>query len=494
MGFFDRINDIRNEDRGREKENLREEELRESYKICLEFFQRPGSTEEFDRKVMAMDKDLFQKGIHPDLQKISLEEKEKHIDWKYEKLISTIQDKIIDGKTIEEISKDNEYSYISAIRELNVEKPSGQIVPLEAELTRNYVKVSFSGLIDLRTRQDIDTNLSIRDIIGPNAKLCKPTREEYVERHCDISTCLRDNYMRDFKELRSTPIERDIGERLSESLQKMYDEKGIHNPTLQRGLEELRTFENGHTSFNVDYYAKTALSSFIGSLSIEEKMSLIPKDVTDQRLCMENMTFYPGYMDDIARPIYGYMNANQEMMDKIADYFKENDYRVVEVFSGNGLFSRMLQDRGVDIVATERYDPRENPYTSIKNQERFTEIIQMDARDAAKEYSDRDIILISWAPYGEKAASETLLEFHKNNPEGKAFVLTEPIEGCTMDTRSFTVTKDIDDPRIYEIDNLHNQFDGIHDSFHLWEINPDFEEEWRDYLGYDDSEPKEDDY
>ena len=105
----------------------------------------------------------------------------------------------------------------------------------------------------------------------------------------------------------------------------------------------------------------------------------------------------------------------------------------------------------------------------------------MDAVDAAREYSDRDIILMSWAPYGEKAASDALLEFAKNNPNGKAFVLTEPYDGCTMDDRSFRISKEIYDDRIDEINNLHVQFEGIHDEFSLWDISPDYEQEWYKY-------------
>lgn len=479
-----RFDDIRDDDK-RQRIDARNDDIREEYQIKLEFFQRKNSSNEFNLEVMSLDKELFEKGIHPDLERITMEDKEKHIDKNYQEKLSSIQNQIIEGRTLEELSREYEYTYISALREMKVERPSGQITSLETELLKNYISIDSYEFIDTRTHQNIDMNLSVKDIIGNDAKLSKPTKEEYINRHCSILNCLKDNYERDFRTSRPVIIERDKGEKLSDSLQRMYDEKNVHNPTLQRGIDGLRQVEGGNFSLSsIDYYSRTALSSFIHTFTPEEKMALIPKDSEDQRKITENMYLYPGYMDYIARPLYGYMNANQELMDKIADYFKDNNCRVIETFSGNGLFSRMLQDRGVDIIATEKYDPKDNPYDSIKNQETFTDIIRMDAVDAAREYSDRDIILMSWAPYGEKAASDALLEFAKNNPNGKAFVLTEPYDGCTMDDRSFRISKEIYDDRIDEINNLHVQFEGIHDEFSLWDISPNYEQEWYKYDDY----------
>ena len=298
----------------------------------------------------------------------------------------------------------------------------------------------------------------------------------------DVYFSLVKLYENDFKSLKAFVINREKGERLSESFQKIYEGKKMRNPTLQRGILELkRAEERDIEPFSLDYYAKSALSAFIYSFSAEEKMALIPKDAEDQKICMRNMSYYLGYEESIARPIFGYMNANHELMDKVAAYFLDNKYSVVEVFAGNGLFSRMLKDRGVDIIATEKYSPEENKYATVRNQSTFSDIILMDAKNAAKEYSNRDIILMSWAPDKNRIASDTLLEFKKHNPKGKAFVLTEPYGGCTMDDRSFKISKEIFDEKIVDINKSHNSFRGIADTFQLWDINPFYEEEWHCY-------------
>ena len=71
----------------------------------------------------------------------------------------------------------------------------------------------------------------------------------------------------------------------------------------------------------------------------------------------------------------------------------------VEVMAGAGWLAKALANAGIDVVANDNgeWDERHSKMIFVHNVEK------LDGVEAAKKYADREILIISWPPYGDMA-------------------------------------------------------------------------------------------
>ena len=76
--------------------------------------------------------------------------------------------------------------------------------------------------------------------------------------------------------------------------------------------------------------------------------------------------------------------------------------KLIEVGAGSGLWARLLSEAGVDVIATDYYEPPATPYVAIE---------QADAAAAVQRHPDCRALLFSWPPYRQDCAFRALKAF-----------------------------------------------------------------------------------
>lgn len=217
-----------------------------------------------------------------------------------------------------------------------------------------------------------------------------------------------------------------------------------------RGMEDDRYFrealmdmreeeERGEGSIFKVNELNDYMINFMDSLTTEERMYLIPRDAA------ESEKMYEQYGTEFCRTINGYANLNDEMLDRMADLLE--DRKCLEVMAGPGLLSACLQERGIDILATERDTPDMNAYATLRDLPTLCEVQYMDALDAIREHGeDIDVLVMSWPPYNDPIASDCVSLLYEVNPKAEILYIGEGYEGCTADDIFFLTTEYIHSP------------------------------------------------
>lgn len=220
----------------------------------------------------------------------------------------------------------------------------------------------------------------------------------------------------------------------------------------------------------IDIFASMEMGAFIRTLDADSKLELIPK--TSQESAELSLISDTDWRDDFMRPLTGYVNINMETMDQLA-YILE-DKKCLEVMAGNGLLSRCLQDREVDVIATDKSLPIDNKYFPLRT-EAFTEIRQMDAIDAIREYGkDIDVLIMSWPPYGDDIASRCVEELHDVNPNAEILYIGESFGGCTANDDFFDKVERVEwDEDMHDLYDSYTPFNGLHDNFEFYRYAED---------------------
>lgn len=108
-----------------------------------------------------------------------------------------------------------------------------------------------------------------------------------------------------------------------------------------------------------------------------------------------------------------------------------NNNKVLEVGAGTGLWTRLLQLKGVDIVATDiggagnYFDYNDKDYI-------FCNIDLINGMDAVEKYKDCEVLFLCWSPFTSLAYN--VLKLFKGN---KLIYIGEPEGGCTADSDFF---------------------------------------------------------
>jgi hypothetical protein len=70
----------------------------------------------------------------------------------------------------------------------------------------------------------------------------------------------------------------------------------------------------------------------------------------------------------------------------------------LEIMAGAGWLAKALSDFGVDIIATDDYSWDADTHLMMK---RVCGVVKLNALESIKQFSDRDILICSWPPYGK---------------------------------------------------------------------------------------------
>ena len=307
----------------------------------------------------------------------------------------------------------------------------------------------------------ISNDITLRELIGEDCRFIPESRDEYIDRYCNINALVKDHFFKEFSDARQVSSERDREESFIDKLSRLYDEKELHNPTLHYALSRCDELRDIVELRYTDSTAFNAMSAFILSLSSEEKRFLLPATIEESRELTENI-HSSILKDEILRPITGYANLNGEMLDKMAEAL--DGKKCLEIMAGNGLLSRELQDRGVDVLATDKYTISENGYYALRGVDTHTQIEYLDALDAVNKYAaDVDVIIMSWPPYNNRISSDVIDALHEINPDIDILYIGESQGGCTADDLFFEKTYEDYFDLSYDIDDTHVNYSELYD-------------------------------
>lgn len=245
----------------------------------------------------------------------------------------------------------------------------------------------------------------------------------------------------------------------------LYSLKGLECPEL---LSALKNIKLGKKPYFNSYEESHLLESFLQSLYPEEKMFIFPRTVDEIQNLESKLSVVNSFERfTILRNITGYMNLSLETIDSLIPYIE--DKKCLEICSGTGLFSHLLQEKGIDVTATDIANEKDNVYTPL-NCKRFTDIKQMDGLEAIKKY-EADVLILAWPPYDEPIARDAAKAFFEKNPKGQILYVGESVGGCTASDDFFSfLNKEGADFRFLESVKYKSLY-GIHDAFYLLSLN-----------------------
>ena len=134
--------------------------------------------------------------------------------------------------------------------------------------------------------------------------------------------------------------------------------------------------------------------------------------------------------------------------------------KVLEVMSGKGTLAYALQEKGVNVIATDDFSWHEN----MKWNSLWTKITDMDALTAIETYGEEcDVLIMSWAPYNKPIGYEVLQKYHEVNPNGILLVIGEGYGGCTADNNFFHHFEEIEDESFDAVISAYQPWETLHD-------------------------------
>jgi len=157
---------------------------------------------------------------------------------------------------------------------------------------------------------------------------------------------------------------------------------------------------------------------------------------------------------------YGWSVPTKEAIETLKNFIGNDT--VLSVGSGYGLWSKLLQEIGVNAIATTRISEKDRGHMP-KHDHFFTDVENIEHLEAVEKYPDAGVLMMSWPPYDEPMAYETLRRFNGN----KVIYIGEGMGGCTgcdrFHNRLYNEWKEVEDMHI-EIP----QWAGINDNVFLY--------------------------
>lgn len=160
----------------------------------------------------------------------------------------------------------------------------------------------------------------------------------------------------------------------------------------------------------------------------------------------------------------GFALLSHDWIDELVKYI--NGRKCLEVMAGCGSLSKILKDKGVDIIATDNFswNGAANWNTSRNY---WTDIEDIDCIKAIEKYgADRDVIIMSW-PFMDDNAYKCLMTMRKINPEAVMICIGEGYGGCTADDSFYDAINEIDDEDTKRINENYIQWFGLHDRIYI---------------------------
>lgn len=158
---------------------------------------------------------------------------------------------------------------------------------------------------------------------------------------------------------------------------------------------------------------------------------------------------------------YGFAIITEELLDACKKIFEDSE--VLEVMSGTGYFAKLLQDKFVNVIATDNKSwANGTMYKPWKNEK--CAILNYSATDAIDTFHDRvKYVIMSWPPYNEPTAFEVAKKCIEYNLD--LLYIGEDWDGCTADDNFFDLIYDYECESIEDTYGFtHLRFMGIHDS------------------------------
>lgn len=116
----------------------------------------------------------------------------------------------------------------------------------------------------------------------------------------------------------------------------------------------------------------------------------------------------------------------------------------LEVMAGKGWLAKALSDHGCDVVAT---DGRLSHKANVEGAP--FDVIHMEAVEAIQKFKDKDVLIMSWPPYGTHDATRTAEAWGTTRP---IVYIGEGHGGCTADDdfhEGFFLEQEIDMPNLF---------------------------------------------
>ena len=151
---------------------------------------------------------------------------------------------------------------------------------------------------------------------------------------------------------------------------------------------------------------------------------------------------------------YGFAVLDEEALNAIV----ELDVPIIEVGAGRAYWASVLEERGVDIVATDIHIGKENQYVQEKP---YMNVEIVDAIQAAKENPERALMII-W-PSMEEVWTEVLDAY-----DGDTIIYVGEWFGCTATESFCSQLSDLGEEEWEIIDIQIPQWSGIRDSLTIF--------------------------
>ena len=152
---------------------------------------------------------------------------------------------------------------------------------------------------------------------------------------------------------------------------------------------------------------------------------------------------------------YGWSVPNEEAIKEIKDFVEDDE--CLEIGAGYGLWAKLMQDVGIDIVPTDSFGHRSGWVPEDKS---FTYVEDLNSEEALDKYDDANVLMMSWPPYDNPLASDAITAF-----SGGKLISIGECGGCTADSKFFEIL----DSQWVNVGNVQiPQWEGIHDYLSLW--------------------------
>jgi len=157
------------------------------------------------------------------------------------------------------------------------------------------------------------------------------------------------------------------------------------------------------------------------------------------------------------RPRYSWSVPTKKAIEEIKAFVGQET--VLEIGSGLGLWSKLMSDAGINIIATD--SPSKEHKGEYLQGEQFTGVEQIDHLDALDKYHDKKVLFLCWPPYDTPLAHEALEYFTGD----KVIFIGEGAGGCTGCDNFFNSLNE----NWVEVKKINiPQWDGIHDRMTFW--------------------------
>lgn len=182
-----------------------------------------------------------------------------------------------------------------------------------------------------------------------------------------------------------------------------------------------------------------------------------PREYSEQTSCRHEIIRIAGF------PI-----ITKKLCRALAEFI--GDRKVLEVMSGLGCLAKGLRDEGVEIKATDNFTYDRYSNRDQRSDAFIDDIENIDAVEAVNKYGKGyDLLLISWAPYGNPIDYKVLTTMRSVNKDMEIIWLGESVGGCCGSDEFFNNAECIEDDKINEINKYaYRQHDAIHDNIYLY--------------------------